>query len=92
MRWTSIVAIYALFWSLSFFFVLPFRLQRRDIEDRVVPGQFAGAPIRFSFGRTCFWTTIVAAALFGLFYANYVEGWVPVDAFNFVPDRVIEGR
>jgi len=48
MRWTSIVAIYTLFWALSFFFVLPFRLrgngecgrckqrrQRRKLHDRV---------------------------------------------------------
>ena len=92
MRWTSIVAIYALFWSLSFFFVLPFRLQRPGAEERIVPGQFAGAPTKFSFPRTCFWTTIVALVLFGLFYANYVFDWVPVDTFNFIPDRVIEGR
>ena len=92
MRWTSIVAIYALFWSLCFFFVLPFRLQRRGGEEPVVPGQFAGSPTRFSFPRTCLWTTVVAGVLFGLFYANYVWDVVPVSAFNLVPDRVIEGR
>ena len=93
MRWTSIVAIYTLFWALSFFFVLPFRLQRRGAGDDVpVRGQWPGAPTAFSFPRTCGWTTVVAALLFGLFYANYVEGWVPVDAFNFVPASVLEGR
>ena len=92
MKWTSVVAIYTLFWALSFFFVLPFRLRRRGVEDVAVPGQATSAPPAFSFGRTCAWTTIVALALFGLFYVNYVEGWVPVDAFNFVPDSVLEGR
>lgn len=90
MRWTSIVAIYALFWALSFFFVLPFRLQSQPGEEARMAGQFDGAPSHFSFARTAKWTTLVAAALFGLFYANYVEGWVPVQAFNFVPDRVLE--
>lgn len=92
MKLTSIVAIYSLFWALSFFLVLPFRLQSRHGDDRPVPGQAESAPPRFSFARTSGWTTIVAAVLFGLYYADYVTGFVPVDRFNLVPDRVIEGR
>jgi predicted secreted protein len=91
MRWTSILAIYALFWVMSFFLVLPFRLQGKG-EDRRVPGQAESAPPLFSFARTARWATIVGALLFGLFYANYVEGWVPVQALNLVPDRVLDGR
>lgn len=82
MRWTSIVAIYTLFWALSFFFVLPFRLRGKG-EERVVPGQSRGAPLSFSFARTAKWTTFVAAVLFGLYYGNYVYGWVPVETFDF---------
>ncbi len=89
MRWTSVVAIYALFWSLCFFLVLPFRPQDKRAEDRVVPGQFPGAPVRFSFPRACLWTTIVSGSIFFLFYLNYVFGWVPASAFNFVPAGVI---
>ena len=91
MRWTSILAIYLLFWALSFFFVLPFRLRDAGV-DRDVPGQAAGAPPRFSFGRTAKWTTLVAAVLFGLYYANYVNQWVPVETFDFVPENVLEGQ
>ena len=91
MRWSSIVAIYFLFWALSFFFVLPFRL-RTEQPDEHVPGQMEGAPPPFSFARTAKWTTLVAVVLFGLYYANYVYQWVPVESFNFVPDRVLEGR
>jgi predicted secreted protein len=92
MRLSSIIAIYSLFWALSFFFVLPFRLKRRDVEDAHVPGSMPGAPPSFSFGRTSFWTTIVAAILFGLFYLNYVMNWLPVETFDFVPRSVLEGR
>jgi len=91
MRLSSIVAIYTLFWALSFFFVLPFRL-RADGQDRPVLGQAAGAPPSFSFARTAKWTTLVSAVLFGLYYANYVYQWLPVQTFNFVPDRVLDGR
>ncbi len=78
----SILAIYALFWSMSFFFVLPFRLRSSEEPDPLVPGQMAGAPPRFSFARTCRWTTIVSAVLFGLFYANYRNGWVTPDMLD----------
>ena len=83
MRWTSIVAIYTLFWAMSFFFVLPFRLRGAG-EDNVVPGQAPSAPPLFSFARTAKWTTLVAAILFGLYYGNYVYNWVPVETFDFV--------
>jgi len=83
MRWSSIAAIYFLFWALSFFLVLPFRL-RKEGEDRVVPGQSRGAPPSFSFARTAKWTTLVALVLFGLYYVNYVNQWVPVETFDFV--------
>ena len=93
MRFSSIIAIYSLFWALSFFFVLPFRLQRKGLPPApLVPGEMRGAPPSFSFGRTCLWTTIVAIVLFGLYYANYVMGWVPVETLDFVPRSVIEGR
>jgi hypothetical protein len=33
-------------------------------------------------GRTAKWTTVVALILFGLYYANYVNGWIPVTSFD----------
>jgi predicted secreted protein len=48
-----------------------------------VPGQADSAPPRFSFARTCLWTTIVAAVLFGAYYLNYVNGWVAPEALDF---------
>jgi len=86
MRWSSILAIYVLFWAMSFFLVLPFRL-RSEGQDEVVPGQASGAPPAFSFARTAKWTTLVAAILFGLYYANYVHQWLPVDRLNLFPEH-----
>jgi predicted secreted protein len=90
MRWSSILAIYTLFWAMSFFLVLPFRL-RAEGQDEFIQGQAESAPPQFSFARTAKWTTLVAAVLFALYYANYVYQWLPVSSFNFVPDRVLEG-
>ena len=83
MRFGSILAIFALFWSMSFFFVLPFRLKTDQNPEAYVPGQAESAPPRFSFLRTCKWTTIVAALLFGLYYANYVNGWFGPEVVDF---------
>lgn len=89
MKLSSIVAIYALFWSLSLFLVLPFRLRSSAEPDAPVLGQADGAPPRFSMSRTAKWTTIVAAVLFGIYYANYVYQWVPVERLDLVPERVV---
>lgn len=78
MNWTTIVAIYLLFWVMSAFLVLP--LEARSGQDREsvahVPGQERGAPVSFQPWRIVARTTIVATILFSLFYANYIWGWV----------------
>ena len=84
MKWTSALAIYILFWAMSFFLVLPFR-PRSPGEDRIVPGQAESAPPRFSFAKACLWTTIISVLLFGLFYANYIAGWIGPDDLNIFP-------
>jgi predicted secreted protein len=92
MKPTSISAIFMLFWALSFFLVLPFRLKARDGSATPIPGQAESAPASFSFGRTAKWTTVVALVLFGLFYANYVNGWIPVEDFDLVNSPPAGGR
>ena len=86
MQLTSMIAIYFLFWFLCLFLVLPFRLKSSDQPDQFVPGEAFGAPPRFSFTRTAKWTTLLAAVMFGLYYLNYVNGWiVPDDLDMFTP-------
>lgn len=85
MRWTSIVAILPLFWVMSFFIVLPFgvRTSEEAGAERAI-GHAESAPHRFSFGRVALRATILALVLFGLFYANYVMGWITADALDWV--------
>lgn len=95
MRWTSIVAIYFLFWCLSFFLVLPFRLRSSAEDDPHVPGQANSAPPHFSFLRTSKWTTLVALVLFGLYYANYANRWLlpdMIDLFSGAAERSAQGK
>ena len=84
MKWTSIIAIYSLFWVLSAFLVMPFGLRTPDEAGADVgEGHAASAPTNFNPRRITRRATIVAAVLFGLFYANYVNGWVQPDDLNF---------
>ena len=80
MRPTSIAAIYILFWTLSLFLVLPWGVRTSEEEGaRPEPGHAESAPHVFRAGRVMLWTTIVATVLFGIYYANYVNGWITVE-------------
>ncbi len=85
MAWTSIIAIYVLFWVLSAFLVMPFGVRSHaETGDPLVPGQSDGAPANFNPRRILMWTTFVATVLFGLYYLNYVNAWVGVEAIDMV--------
>jgi predicted secreted protein len=100
MRWTSIIAIYTLFWVLSAFLVLPFGVRTRNELPNgeagdLVPGQVESAPVNFRPGRVAKITTVVSLVLFGLFYLNYVNGWLTSDMFDAsggAPDLYGEGQ
>ncbi|MBA3677806.1 MAG: DUF1467 family protein [Sphingosinicella sp.] len=83
MKTGSILAIYALFWVISFFVMLPIGV-RTDEEAGVerMPGHADSSPHGFSFGRTALRATLLSVPLFGLFYANYVYGWLGVEIFD----------
>jgi predicted secreted protein len=85
MNWTSMIAIYGLFWVLAAFLVMPFGLRTpNEVEGHVVPrGHADSAPLNFQPKRIALRATMVAAVLFGLYYANYAEQWITVDQLNF---------
>jgi predicted secreted protein len=84
-RWTSAAAIYALFWTLSLFLVLPWGVRTSEEQGlRSEPGHAESAPHVFRAKRVLLWTTLVATTLFGLFYANYLFGWITVDTLDWL--------
>jgi predicted secreted protein len=77
MKWTSILAIYLLFWVMSAFFVMPFGVKNTDeAGEMLVRGQEAGAPANFDPKRILIRTTILSLILFGIYYINYINGWI----------------
>lgn len=83
MSWTSILAIYFLVWVMCAFALLPFGVKTAD-EAGVpkVPGQADSAPVNFRPGRVALRATVLAAVLTALYVANYLNGWVGVEALD----------
>jgi predicted secreted protein len=83
MRFGSVLAIYILFWTMSLFVVLPFGVRTPEEEGlECPPGHAPSAPHRFSLARAALRATIVSAAAFALFYANYRFGWVTIEMLD----------
>ena len=82
MAWTSALAIYLLFWVLSAFFVLPFHGRRDEQPEHDVAGAEAGAPATFRVGAIMRQTTVVATALFAVYYVVYTQGLVDAAAIS----------
>ncbi len=88
MAFTSIVAIYFLFFSFTVFLLLPFGV-RTDEEAGTakVAGQADSAPHKFDLKRHLVKSAIVAALLFALYYANWTYGWITPDDLDFYHPR-----
>ncbi|QDM39976.1 DUF1467 family protein [Altererythrobacter sp. TH136] len=77
MKWTSILAIYFLFWVASAFVLLPFGVKTHDeLGIDKIPGQADSAPANFRPGCLAVRATALSAALTALYVANYIYGWI----------------
>lgn len=85
MKWTSVLAIYALLWVLAAFLVMPFGLRTpNEVKDhRVETGHADSAPVNFRPGRIALRATILSVVMMFGFYLNYVYGWIEVQDLNF---------
>ena len=88
MELTSVAAIYILFWVTAAFIILPIGIRsHHETGVEMVKGQSDGAPVNFRPWQVLLRTTLLATAMFGLFYLNYVNGWVTMDDIDFFNSR-----
>jgi predicted secreted protein len=79
----SALAVYFLFFVFTAFLMLPFGVRTdEEVGAARVAGQADSAPHRFELKKHLLRAAVVSALLFGLFYANWVNGWVTYDLFD----------
>ena len=84
MTFTSIVAIYFLFFAASAFILLPFGVRTtEEMGGEKVAGQADSAPHRFDVKRHFVKAAILGIVLFAIYYANWTYGWVTPDDLDF---------
>ena len=84
MKFSSIVAIYFLFFFASAFVLLPFGVKTsEELGEEMVPGQAESAPHRFDLKRHLVKAAVLAAILFAIYYANWAYGWITPDDLDF---------
>jgi predicted secreted protein len=84
MKFTSIVAIYILFFAFAAFALLPFGVKTtEEAGGEKVPGQADSAPHEFSLKRHLLKAALVAVLLFAIYYLNWSFGWITTDDIDF---------
>lgn len=94
MKLTSIIAIYILFFAASAFLLLPFGVRTtEEVGGQKVRGQAESAPHQFDPRRHFLKAAILAAILFGIYYANWTFGWItPGDLDFYNPPDVAQSN
>ena len=90
MQWTSVIAIYGLFWVVTAFVLLPFGIRTHDeLGIEKIPGQADSAPGNFQPGRLIVRATIISALCTTAYVLNYIYGWIAVEDLDVT--RLIPG-
>ena len=88
MAFTSIIAIYFLFFAFSAFVLLPFGVKTdEEVGNARLPGQAESAPHTFDLKRHLLKAALLAVVLFALYYANWTFGWITPDDLDFYNRR-----
>jgi predicted secreted protein len=84
MKWTSVSAIFFLFFVASAFVLLPFGVKtHEEVGAEKVPGQADSAPHQFDLKRHLVRAALLGVVLTALYYANYANGWITANDLDF---------
>lgn len=84
MKFTSVLAIYFLFFAASAFVLLPFGVRTtEEVGGEYVPGQAESAPHQFNLKWHLLKASLLAAVLFAIYYANWSFGWLRPEDLDF---------
>ena len=84
MSLASALAVYFIIWWLVLFLVLPFGIRNaHETGETVEEGNEPGAPVNPRLVRKVVITTILATAVFAVFYLAVTRGWLNLDNLPF---------
>ncbi len=72
---------FLIIWWVVLFAVLPVGVRGQWEEGEPAPGTEPGAPVTPNLWRKALWTTLIAAALWGVLFAVVQLGLIPLDVF-----------
>jgi predicted secreted protein len=88
MAFTSIVAIYFLFFAFSAFLLLPFGVKTdEEVGNPKLSGQADSAPHQFDLKRHLLKAALIGAILFAIYYVNWSYGWLRPEDLDFYHPR-----
>ncbi|MET4101033.1 putative secreted protein [Roseovarius sp. MBR-78] len=82
---TSAIVLYVVIWFLTFFVVMPIRIQTQGDLGRIVPGTHAGSPEHHHLKKKAWITTGIAFVLWAVCAYVILSGMISVrdiDMFN----------
>lgn len=75
---TSAIVLFAVVWFMTFFVVLPLRMQTQGEAGHVVPGTHKSAPADAQIGRKARITTYFAVPIWAALVVIILSGWISV--------------
>jgi predicted secreted protein len=79
----SAIAVYFLFFVFTAFLMLPFGVRTdEEVGAARIAGQAESAPHRFDLKKHLLRAALISAVLFGLFYVNWIQGWITYEMFD----------
>jgi len=82
---TSAIVLFAVIWFMTFFVVLPIRIQTQGDLGKIVPGTHAGSPEHHHLKKKAWITTGIAIVLWIIIGGTIISGAITVrdlDMFN----------
>lgn len=83
-------AVYFIIWWITLFIILPIGVRTQADEEDVILGTAESAPLKLRMGRKIIWTSVLSAAIFGVYVLLTVVFGFSVDSIpRIVPDMSI---
>jgi predicted secreted protein len=77
---STAIAVFFLIWWIVLFAVLPWGVRSQGEEGS--PGTDPGAPVVTRLRTKLIWTTVIAAVMWGICAAIYINGWITLDSLS----------